>query len=588
MKRTWLRLAIATLFLAACGTQSGSEPTAAPPTETLATPTSAGPAVTAEPPAATPSPAVQQAPEAPLADYTGLSLPLDRNDLFAGSGVCAVCHTQMVDESGADVSIDAAWRSTMMANAARDPYWQASVRREVLSNPQHQGVIEDLCATCHMPMAHFTGAAAGVAGQVLDAGLSDPAHDLHPIAMDGVSCTLCHQIRPDGFGEHESFDGGYAIDAELPPDARKAFGPYPIGMGMIQIMQSSSGFVPVRSMHVGQSELCATCHTVYTPFVDASGQVAGQFPEQVPYLEWQASAFSQSLSCQGCHMPTAQGGVRISVIGGHHLRSPFFQHMMVGGNVFVLDMLRAFGEELSVTTSSAQFETKQAQTIAQLQGRTATLDLENVGTDGSMLTADVVVRTMTGHKFPTAYPSRRAWLHVIVQDAAGNVLFESGAVNADGYISGNDNDTYASAYEPHYLSVNSPDQVQIYEGIMGDTEGRPTTTLVAGAQYLKDNRLLPAGLDKATAQADMAVHGAAADDADFLGATDRTRYTITLNGAQGPLTVTAELLYQSIGYRWADNLRGHDAPEPARFLEYYEQVPNRAVVIASATVEVGE
>lgn len=56
----------------------------------------------------------------------------------------------------------------------------------------------------------------------------------------------------------------------------------------------------------------------------------------------------------------------------------------------------------------------------------------------------------------------------------------------------------------------------------------------------------------------------------------------------GPLTVTAELLYQSIGYRWADNLRRHDAPEPARFLGYYEQTPNQPVVVASTTVEIGE
>ena len=175
-----------------------------------------------------------------------------------------------------------------------------------------------------------------------------------------------------------------------------------------------------------------------------------------------------------------------------------------------------------------------------------------------------------------------------MQDASGNVLFESGAVSPDGSIAGNDNDTDPSAYEPHYPSIDSPEQVQIYETIMGNTEGQPTTTLLAGATYLQDNRLLSSGFDKSAVQPDIAVYGAAMDDADFDSAIDRTQYTIALDSAQGPLTVTAELLYQTIGYRWADNLRQHDAPEPARFLDYYEQIPNQAVVVASTTVEVGE
>ncbi len=595
MKRMWVLIAVITLGLAACGPQASPEPTVErqteplpPPTETLPRPTVSEPTATVAAPTATLSPTAEQAPELPQADYPGLSLPADRGDFFAGSGLCTVCHTQMVDEAGMDVSIDIHWRSSMMANAARDPYWQAAVRGEVLTNPEYQEVIEDTCATCHMPMARFTGATADIAGQVLGEGFANPEHPLHTLAMDGVSCTLCHQIRPDGFGKHESFHGHYVIDTELPPGEREAFGPFHVGMGVIQIMQSSSGFIPMQAMHVKSSDLCATCHTVYTPFVDASGQVAGEFPEQVPYLEWQASYFKGKMPCQGCHMPAAEGGVRLSVVGGQHLRSPVFQHIVVGGNAYLVGMLGAFGEELAVTASSAQFQDKQRQTVDQLQGRTATIDLENLSSDGSTLTADVVVRTMTGHKFPTAFPSRRAWIHLTVQDASGNVLFESGAVSPDGSITGNDNDTDPFAFEPHYPSINSTEQVQIYEAIMGNTEGQPTTTLLAGAKYLKDNRLLPAGFAKGAVEPDIAVYGAAVDDADFDSAMDRTQYSFALDGAQGPFTVTAELLYQSIGYRWADNLRQHDAPEPARFLDYYEQTPNQAVVIASASVETGE
>lgn len=50
----------------------------------------------------------------------------------------------------------------------------------------------------------------------------------------------------------------------------------------------------------------------------------------------------------------------------------------------------------------------------------------------------------------------------------------------------------------------------------------------------------------------------------------------------------AELRYQSIGYRWAENLRAFDAPEPARFVKYYEAmaaVSSTVLARAAATVE---
>lgn len=40
-------------------------------------------------------------------------------------------------------------------------------------------------------------------------------------------------------------------------------------------------------------------------------------------------------------------------------------------------------------------------------------------------------------------------------------------------------------------------------------------------------------------------------------------------GAREPLTVEAELLYQSIAFRWAENLRSYDAEETQRFGRYY-------------------
>src|SRR5437667_6622063 len=67
---------------------------------------------------------------------------------FQTSDRCMACHNNLVTPSGEDVSIGIAWRATMMANSARDPYWQAGVRRETLDHPEAAKLIEDECSIC--------------------------------------------------------------------------------------------------------------------------------------------------------------------------------------------------------------------------------------------------------------------------------------------------------------------------------------------------------------------------------------------------------------------------------------------------------
>jgi hypothetical protein len=435
-------------------------------------------------------------------------------------------------------------------------------------------------------MARFTASEGGLETGVLDDGFLDPEHALHALAVDGVSCTLCHQIEETGLGTPGSFSGGYSIDVERPAGERLIYGPFPAAEDPAAVMQDVSGYLPVQGPQTTQSELCATCHTLYTPYVDADGEVAGVFPEQMVYLEWQHSDYAERETCQDCHMPPAQGGVRLSSVGGGPPRSPFGQHLFVGGNTYVLKLLQTFGEEWAVTASSEDFQRKIDQTLEQLQGRTATVSVEEAQMADSRLTMVVAVESQVGHKLPTGYPARRLWLHVTVKDAADTVIFESGAVNRDGSIVGNENDSDPAMYEEHYEEIVSPDQVQIYEAILENVEGAITTGLLEAKGYRKDNRLLPAGFDKGTADDDIGVYGGAAVDEDFEGGGDRIRYAIDLTDAQGPLTVAVELLYQSIGMRWAENLRRHEAPEIAGFLSSYEAVPNEPVVVAKTTVNV--
>jgi hypothetical protein len=205
-----------------------------------------------------------------------------------------------------------------------------------------------------------------------------------------------------------------------------------------------------------------------------------------------------------------------------------------------------------------------------LQESTARLTIEHAARDGGRLRVDVAVENLSGHKLPTAYPSRRAWIHLVVREGSGRVVFQSGALEPSGAIAGNDNDSSPAAFEPHYAQITRSDQVQIYESVLADTTGGVTTGLLKAVRYAKDNRLLPHGFDKRTAAPDIAVHGEARDDPDFLGGSDRVRYVVDVPPTIGELSVEATLLFQPIGFRWAENLRAYKATEPQRFLGYFE------------------
>jgi hypothetical protein len=108
---------------------------------------------------------------------------------------------------------------------------------------------------------------------------------------------------------------------------------------------------------------------------------------------------------------------------------------------------------------------------------------------------------------------------------------------------------------------------------------------LTAVRYLKDNRLLPRGFDKATADADIQVVGGAAQDADFVGAADRVRYSIDTAGSEGPFEIDVELRFQPIGFRWAQNLNPYKAPETERFVGYYNSMAaGSSEVLARAAV----
>jgi len=147
---------------------------------------------------------------------------------FQTSDRCLACHNGILTSSGEDVSIGFAWRSSMMANSSRDPYWQGSVRRESIDHPESQAAIEDECSVCHMPIPRYEAKVEGRKGEIFSHLPFDADNQGNAKAEDGVTCSVCHQISKEKLGTRESFNGGFVVEAPASKGEHPEYGPFNI------------------------------------------------------------------------------------------------------------------------------------------------------------------------------------------------------------------------------------------------------------------------------------------------------------------------------------------------------------------------
>ena len=506
-------------------------------------------------------------------------LPEGYNHLFAGSGVCLKCHgfdtlgLASVDMNGSDVNVVSDWRSTMMANAAKDPFWRAKVSHEVLLYPQHQAAIENKCTACHAPLGHFNALHTGAGPYSIDQMAADP------LALDGVSCLACHQqldVEEPQFSGHLQYD-----------TFKVAYGPFPLPL--VSPMLTETGFKPVFSPHISDADVCAGCHTLITETLDYDGNPTGdQFVEQATYHEWLNSVYADSVSCQGCHMPNLDKWPVYLVTGSQtEPRNPFSMHELVGGNVTMLKLLQNHIDPLGLTANEAQFEETIQKTLDMLQQRTISTELKLAGRNENSALFELHLTNLSGHKFPSGYPSRRAFVEFFVATESGDTLFHSGAFDQNNYELLAQN----TDYEPHYDTLVSEEEVQIYELVMGDVNEQVTTVLLRAKSPLKDNRLPPVGFTTAHPSYDTTlIAGAAMADPNFNklngsegSGTDKVYYRVPLNGFGGALLATAKVWYQPVPPKWNQEMFAHNSPEIDLFRDLLNDADRQPVLVAQDT-----
>ncbi len=495
--------------------------------------------------------------------------------VFQHSESCKRCHDRsdgssaLTTEDGADASPHGTWKATMMAQAFYDPYWRAKMAREIEIGALPREDIEALCLRCHAPAAHHQDRMLGEPGRSFAELVESGA------AQDGVNCSVCHRMTGEGLGTPETFSGLAPFDFEA-----RIHGPYP--EPITGPMVNMTGYEPTYGPHMVLSSQCATCHTLFTPHGE------GAFPEQTPYLEWRNSVFSyedgidqQSRSCQACHMED-QGELVIAhnPMGGDF---PFLEprpevrgHRFMGGNAFMLELLADNAEELDLAVTPDDLRTTARETSHQLSRRSAALAVENLRREEGALRFDVQVRNLTGHKLPTAYPSRRAWLEVTV-DVDGRRWFESGVADEQGRLS----EESGGTIQPHYQSITAAGQVQVYELVPLDDRGEATTHLTRMARRGKDNRLLPRGWRADGPGVEVTAPHGVEGDRDFVGGEDRVAFDLA-GVPSGEVSVKVRLMYQSIAPAWVDALRPSKTEEARWFVEAYDRTPHKSRLLARA------
>ncbi|MFA7359751.1 MAG: T9SS type A sorting domain-containing protein [Candidatus Kapaibacterium sp.] len=505
-------------------------------------------------------------------------LPTQTSSIFSGSGNCATCHTGngiVLTENGVDISPITHWRSSMMGNSSKDPFWRAIVAEEIHEHPQFQFIIESTCTKCHAPMGHRQAIQNGDSGYTMSQMKADP------LANDGVSCTSCHQIKNTNFGSSSSYTGGYNITTE-----RIIYGPYP--NPLVQPMITFVNYTAVHSTSMNNSELCATCHTLFTPTVNYSGQIVGSFPEQTPYIEWKNSNYkTYNVPCQTCHMPITNTPIDISSIPPFDTtkRSPYWKHLFGGGNTMLNRIMRNNIDSLQLSASASNFDTTLVYTERMLKETAVNLTITPAYSSG-FINIGVTVENLAGHKLPTGIPYRRMWVHFKVKDQSNNIIFESGNWDTQGEIIGLD-----SLYEQHYSEITNTNQVQIYEGAFKDINGNFTFNLLRSAAFLKDNRLPPKGFNTSHPSYDtIAIVGGAVSDTNFnrQGTTQGTGRDIiyykvpAVTGSQ--YTISAELCYQTIPPRLVTYIQGISSPDIQKFVSLYNTADKSPVIMKTVSV----
>jgi hypothetical protein len=216
------------------------------------------------------------------------------------------------------------------------------------------------------------------------------------------------------------------------------------------------------------------------------------------------------------------------------------------------------------------------------------VDVHMADRDADTAFVDVKVTNLAGHKFPSGYPARRAWVELLLTNAAGDTLYRNGAWDSSYEVVGHD-----AQWEPHHDVITAADHVQIYEMVMGDVNGDKTTVLERADVKLKDNRLVPELFSTSHYTYDTSyIANVGPADVDFnkdeMGVegsgSDIVHYHVPMNGFIGLVNVHARVWYQSSPPKWMEEMFAFNSAEIDLFRNKYLAADNTPFLVQEDTL----
>lgn len=380
--------------------------------------------------------------------------PLLETD-FPSAKQCRACHPKQYRE----------WSRSMHAYAQHSPIFEGFTLTLL---ERTGGTIGTFCTRCHTPV----GVALGENGSRRNVHRSR-------IAMEGVTCVVCHRIKQPYYkasGRLAVAPGGL-LDECL-------FGPFDDPVSNELGTHPAAGSPSIRS-----AAFCGACHDVTSP--------QGIRLEEA-FSEWQNSpAAKQGITCQQCHMGPIQGvpiprdqrpmGRAAQVPGVDPERiplRPLSDHTFAGPDYSLLpdtefphkldwmyetdyrnvDELTPYQRETLHElrkTNRRQLRVADAKRYELLHNAAKiTVHAPETAASGSRVDIRVDVTSLfAGHNFPTGFTAeRQAWVEITLVDPLGRFVFRSGQLDSNGDLLDEHSHEVASGerpYDRHLLNFQS-------------------------------------------------------------------------------------------------------------------------------------
>ena len=445
--------------------------------------------------------------------------PANGFEVLRPSIVCRICHADFVETPTEPFD---GWAGSVMGNAARDPLFLAALS---VAEDDQPG-IGDFCLRCHAPEAWIEGRATPTDGSALQPN------------DDGVSCHFCHRLvseDPMGADPNAPYIGNAR---SFIAKASRMRGPY----SDVTLAQHET----IRDSFVEDAAYCGLCHDISNPLVpwrsEDGHELGPEFPLDRTYSEWLRSAFpDEGVTCQSCHMAPVADAWACSVVGAP--ARTIYRHEFAGGNTWLPRALQTiWGDELR----SAAFWRDAVVAASEALSVAAELSFEEAPESvdrGTTLAFAVRVTNLTGHRLPTGYPAdRRMWLEVVVTDADGERILESGQ------------------YDAATATRLDDEQLRTYEVQLGVAGEGPSFHYSQSDVIVSDTRIPPRGYAPWPDDPGMLPVGRDyPDGAGGIAHWDVAPYQVRVDCSQnGPLRLRAHLLQQTVSREYVEFLR--DAP----------------------------